>query len=275
MSDPTRDAIRLLQIGCGNMGGALLDAAISADILDQSVVIDPRATRDDLPPYIRLLPDIAQLPTRFRADILMLAVKPQMIADLAPVIASYRHQAVVVSIMAGVTMDRLAALFGADTPILRTMPNTPAAIRRGLSALMVNDYVTQSQRDLTAQLFGAAGATVWLKDETHFDAFTGLAGSGPAYLFHLVEAMEAAGLAAGLDAETAKICARETVTGAAALLAESPETPAMLRENVTSPNGTTSAGLAALMAKDHGLTRLLTDTVLAAAERSKALARGE
>ncbi|MEO0393357.1 MAG: pyrroline-5-carboxylate reductase [Pseudomonadota bacterium] len=270
-----RQAIRLLQIGCGNMGGALLDAAMATDRLDQSVIIDPRATRPDLPAYIRLMPDLTKLPTRFRADVLLLAVKPQMIAELAPLIAGYRHQAVIVSIMAGVTMAQLAALFGADAPIIRTMPNTPAAVRSGLSALMANDQVTPEQKRLTSLLFDAAGDTVWLTDEGQFDAFTGLAGSGPAYLFHMVEALEAAGVAAGLAPEIAAISARKTIIGAAALLHDSAESPARLRENVTSPNGTTAAGLAALMADDDGLTALLAKTVKAAADRSKALAQSD
>ena len=267
-----RDSIRLLQIGCGNMGGALLDAAIAGDILDQSVIVDPRADRQDLPPQIRLFPEMAKAPTGFRADVMMLAVKPQMIADLASTLAPYRHQAVIVSIMAGTTMAQLQAMFGDDAPIIRTMPNTPASVRQGITALMANDHVSDEQKRLVALMFEAAGEIVWLDDEALFDAFTGLAGSGPAYLFHLVEAMEAAGIAAGLEADTAKRAARQTIIGAAALLADSPETPARLRENVTSPNGTTAAGLERLMADQDGLTPLISATVAAAAARSKALA---
>lgn len=269
-----RDNIRLLQIGCGNMGGALIDAAIAADILDQSVIVDPRADRQDFPPHIRLLPEIARTPTSFRADVMLLAVKPQMIGDLAPVLAPYRHQAVLVSIMAGTTMAQLQALFGEDAPIIRTMPNTPARVRQGITALMANGRVSDAQRRLVTLIFEAAGEIVWLQDEAQFDAFTGLAGSGPAYLFHLVEAMEAAGIAAGLEAETAERAARQTIIGAAALLAESPETPATLRQNVTSPHGTTAAGLERLMAADHGLPTLMQATVAAAAARSRALAGG-
>lgn len=263
--------LRLLQIGCGNMGGALLDAAIAQNILAEAIIIDPRAKRVDLPSRVILHADIIAIPDDFAPDILLLAVKPQMISDVAPGLLPYLKAATVVSIMAGTTINQLSALFGANTPIIRTMPNTPASVGEGMTALMANTQADEAQQRQVAQFFDAAGKTLWLTDEAQFDGYTGLAGSGPAYLFHMVEAMEQAGIAAGLSPDTARDAARQTIIGAAALLAQSTETPAVLRQNVTSPNGTTAAGLEQLMAEDDGLSALMTKTVAAATSRSKAL----
>lgn len=266
----TEMPINLLQIGCGKMGGALLDAWVSADLLNLSYVVDPGAERLDLPPFIPLVSSLDEVPETFSPDILMLAIKPQMVAEVIPTLVPRRDDAVVLSIMAGVSIAGLGEHFGADTPIVRTMPNTPAAVRRGITAAMGNDQVSASQRDLVDRLLAATGAGVWLADETQFDAVTGVAGSGPAYVFHMVEALAAAGEANGLSTDLAMTLARATVSGAGALLDADDASAATLRQNVTSPKGTTEAGLDVLMGGE-ALVKLMTETVKAAADRSRTL----
>jgi pyrroline-5-carboxylate reductase len=265
------DRIRILQIGCGNMGGALVNAWLQAGLLGQSYIVDPTARLDDAPGHVYLIADPADVPTDFRPDLLILAIKPQMVTSVVPALVPCRHNAAVVSIMAGTTIASLANYFGTDTPIIRTMPNTPAAVLRGVTAALATPTVTEVQKQAAADLFRAAGSLVWLDDETDFDAVTGLAGSGPAYVFHLVEALAAAGEAEGLAPDLAMVLARKTVEGAGALLFGNEADAATLRRNVTSPKGTTEAGLAILMDDVAGLTPLVKRTVSAATARSRAL----
>ncbi|MBV6631840.1 MAG: pyrroline-5-carboxylate reductase [Alphaproteobacteria bacterium] len=262
--------INLLQIGCGKMGGALLDAWIAADLLNLSYIVDPGAERLDLPGHVPLVSSLDEVPETFEPDILMLAIKPQMVADAMSAIVPRRHNAAVLSIMAGVTIDGLAGHLGKDTPIIRTMPNTPAAVRKGITAAFANDHVGSRHRSMVDRLLDAAGTGVWLEDETQFDAVTGVAGSGPAYVFHMVEALAAAGEANGLAPDLAMELARAAVSGAGALMETDEASAATLRKNVTSPKGTTEAGLKVLMG-DDGLTKLVTETVTAAANRSREL----
>ena len=213
-----------------------------------------------------------QLPDQLAPRVVVFAVKPQAMDTVVP---AYRRfawpETVFLSIAAGRTLTSFARLLGGGAAVVRAMPNTPAAIRRGITAVCGNRHVDLAQRDVCTELLAAVGEVVWVDDEALIDAVTAVSGSGPAYVFHLVEAMTAAGVTAGLPSDLAERLARATVTGAAALLDQSSDTPATLRRNVTSPGGTTEAALAVLLA-DDGMTRLMTDAVAAAARRARKLA---
>ena len=244
-------------LGCGNMGGALLQRWL-ADGLRVSV-IDPAA---------RELPDsvmaAAAPPTGAGPDVLVVAVKPQMLPTAAaPVLARLKPGTLIVSVVAGVDCAALSALFE-GREVVRTMPNTPARIGEGVTAL----FAPGAGRAVAEALFAAVGACVWLGDEAQFDAVTAVSGSGPAYLFAMIEALSAAGVAAGLPVTLADELAVRTVAGAGRLAELGEATPTTLRDSVTSPGGTTAAGLALLQ---PALTRLMTATVAAAARRSREL----
>lgn len=274
--------LRLLQIGCGKMGGALLDAWLSVRLLARAVVVDPGLAGTPGPEAgalaerVTLVAGADDIPADFAPDILLVAVKPQVLdAALAPCVA-HLGAASVVSIVAGKRLAAFEQAFGGGhVPVIRTMPNTPAAVRRGVTACLGNPAAGADPHRLAQveRLFSAAGKVVWLEHEAQFDAVTGLSGSGPAYVFHLVEALAAAGIEAGLSPELAMDLARATVEGAGALLAESEDSAEQLRRNVTSPNGTTEAGLRQLMDDAAGLTALMRRTVAAATDRSRELGR--
>jgi pyrroline-5-carboxylate reductase len=203
---------------------------------------------------------------------LVIAVKPQVAPEVIPNLRPYlRSEPVVVSIMAGRTLSFLERLMGHSTSIVRAMPNTPAAIGRGITVAVPNGSVSAKQRVLVGSLLAATGAVEWISDEALMDAVTAVSGSGPAYVFLLVEALTQAGKTAGLQPDLAAHLARATVAGAGELLHRSDLDPAALRENVTSPGGTTAAALAVLMAAD-GLVPLLEKAVAAAQRRSRELA---
>lgn len=258
-----------LLIGCGKMGSALAASWLRCDALVERLwIADPAP----LPASLTADPRVAAWTGAGSPDVIVLAVKPQQFADVLP---PYRqvlgHRPVVISIAAGITLARMAALLDYDGPIVRTMPNTPAAIAQGVAALIANSAADPAARDLATRLMSSSGETVWLQDEQQMHAVTALSGSGPAYVFALIEALAAAGEALGLSADVAARLARATVTGSAALAAHSADSPATLRQNVTSPGGTTAAGLTVLQAELPDLLRRTTD---AAAKRSRELAQG-
>lgn len=257
-------------VGAGKMGGAMLEGWLAAGTVPAgSAVIEPypsaalkdRAGRGE----IRLNPSTENLPP---PELLVLGIKPQSLEGAAPAI---RHLAgpetLLVSILAGKTVGDLAAAFPEVRAVVRAMPNLPASIGRGAIGIYANPAATGRHRAVAAALLSANGVVEWVDREELIDAVTALSGSGPAYLFHLVEAMAEAGAAAGLPAGLAARLAQATVIGAAALLDGSGLPPAELRENVTSPAGTTAAALAVLMAPD-GLGALMTRTVAAAKRRA-------
>ena len=207
------------------------------------------------------------------ASAIIIAIKPQMASEVVPGLASYVGAGtVVVSIMAGQTLDFLEQALSQRTALVRAMPNTPAAIGRGITVAVPNVRVSGGrQRELVHALLSATGAVEWIEDEALMDAVTAVSGSGPAYVFLLVEALARAGAAAGLPPDLAARLARATVAGSGELLQRSPLDPASLRQNVTSPGGTTAAALEILMGP-HGLAELMTRAVAAAAERSRQLA---
>ena len=251
---------RVWLVGCGNMGGALLGRWVAAGLTAVDV-IDPVADR--LPGGLaaqRGIPELAP-------DVVVLAVKPQLWrAAVVGLAGRVGKNALVISVMAGVSVADLHDVFIWQS-VARAMPNTPARLGQGVTALwMPADQRGRSKADT---LFAAAGSVVWLDREADFDAVTGLSGSGPAYVFAMIEALATAGQEAGLAPDLAERLALSTVTGAAALAAEGKATPAELRAAVTSPNGTTAAGLAVLQPR---LEELMADTVAAAARRSRELA---
>ncbi len=246
-------------LGCGNMGGALLHRWLAGG-LTRVTVIDPapRALPDGVAAH-------ATPPEGEEPDILVVAVKPQLLGIAAASLAGrLRPDTLIVSIVAGATCASLAMAFEGRA-VARTMPNTPARIGMGVTAL----FAPQDAGRTTAEaLMAAAGETIWLDDEAQFDAVTAVSGSGPAYVFAFVEALTAAGAAAGLPPALAGQLALQTVGGAAALAMLRDQPPAALRIAVTSPGGTTAAGLAVL---DDGLDDLVARAVAAATVRSREL----
>lgn len=256
------------------MGQALLGGWIDHHIAPSDiVVIDPNpdnlavATGMGCHGYSSPL----DIPAEFQPDVMVLAVKPQMMEAVLPTFKSFADKGtLVVSIAAGTTIAQFEEAFGEGAAIIRTMPNTPAAVRKGMIVCCPNAYVTKDHERICDILMEAVGTVAWIDDEGLMDAVTGVSGSGPAYVFYMMEALTAAGISAGLPADLAELLAENTVAGAGALALQSNETAAELRKNVTSPNGTTAAGLEILMAED-GLGPLLEKTVAAATRRSREL----
>jgi pyrroline-5-carboxylate reductase len=265
-------AINVVLVGAGKMGGALLEGWIGLGVDPAGItVIEPQPS-----------PQIAALAARglrlnpgapsVRADAVVIAVKPQTAPEaLAGIGGLVAPGAVVISIMAGRTLGFLAQALPAGTAIVRAMPNTPAAIGRGITVAVPNAQVTPAQRDLAHRLLAATGAVEWIADEGLMDAVTAVSGSGPAYVFLLAESLARAGEKAGLPAGLAASLARATVAGAGELLHRSALDVATLRANVTSPGGTTAAALDVLMATD-GLDPVMERAVAAATRRGRALA---
>lgn len=234
-------------------------------------IVEPGAAADGWRGRVPVVAGPAEIPAGFAPEVVVLAVKPQVMAEVAPRHAGHAG-AVYLSIAAGKPLSFFQALLGAETPIVRAMPNTPAAIRRGTTVAVANAAVSQAQRDACHALLQAVGEVAWIEDEGLMDAVTAVSGSGPAYVFHLVEALAEAGREAGLPEALAMQLARGTVAGAGELLRVSDEDAATLRQNVTSPGGTTAAALEVLMADDDGLAQLMRRAVAAAARRSRELA---
>ncbi len=262
-------------VGAGKMGGALLDGWLALGLEPANMVaLDPNLPDEAAATLaakgVAANPAYDSIPP---AGVLVLAVKPQV----APaVIASVRGlvgpETVVVSIMAGRTIGFLEKALTHRTAIIRTIPNTPAAIGHGITVAVANAAATSAARDAASALLGAVGPVEWVEDEDLMDVATAVSGSGPAYVFLLAEALAQAGAAAGLPADLADRLARATVSGAGALMAQSGTAPGTLRQNVTSPGGTTAAALAVLMDAGTGFGPLLTHAVAEATKRSHELA---
>jgi len=210
-----------------------------------------------------------ELPAGFTPDVVVLAVKPQMMDGALPPYAGF-HNALFLSIAAGKTLSYFAGKLG-DVAMVRAMPNTPAAVRRGMTVAVPNGKVSLAQRQCAEALLASVGDVAWVENEDLMDAVTAVSGSGPAYVFLLAEVLAQAGVAAGLPEDLASRLARATVSGSGELLNRSTESAAQLRQNVTSPAGTTYAALQVLMAGD-GMEPLMTKAVAAASQRSKELA---
>jgi pyrroline-5-carboxylate reductase len=269
---PLKSIGSLLLVGAGKMGGAMLDGWIARGLAPtRIVVIEPqpgKAVRALTRRGLKLNPKgkIAA------AAAIVIAVKPQSAPDAVPPLRPYVGKTtLVLSIMAGRTIGFLEKSLPPNTAIVRAMPNTPASIGRGISVAVGNAKVSARQRKLAGDLLAAIGKVEWAGDETLMDAVTALSGSGPAYVFLLAEAMTKAGIAAGLPADLASRLARETVAGSGELLHRSTLDAATLRQNVTSPGGTTAAALEVLLGPG-GFDELLTKAIAAATRRSRQLA---
>ncbi len=252
------------------MGGALLAGWLDRGMAAADVcVVEPGPAAAEWAARVRVVAGADQVPADFVPDVVMLAVKPQAMAEVVPLHAG-RRGAVYLSIAAGKPLAFFESLLGAAAPVVRAMPNTPAAVRRGMTVAIASAAVDSRQRDLCHGLLEAVGEVAWIEDEALMDAVTAVSGSGPAYVFHLVEALAEAGRDAGLPADLAMRLARATVAGAGELLHAAADDAATLRRNVTSPGGTTAAALEVLMAED-GLRALMARAVAAAARRSREL----
>lgn len=277
MTDHTTGHIggKLVLVGAGKMGGAMLDGWLERGSGAQSIeVVDP-APSEDMKALastgrIQLVSSITQEGVG-DGDVLVLAVKPQiMAAALEPVVKVSRPGALVISIAAGISLATFEAAFGPGTAIIRAMPNLPASIGLGVTVAVGNGSVEAEQRNIGTRLLEAVGKVAWIDDEAQMDAVTALSGSGPAYVFHMIEVMARAGEVEGLDPALAMTLAIETVRGAGVLAATSDLGPRTLRENVTSPGGTTQAALDVLMGEKR-LEDLIGEAVKAAAVRSREL----
>jgi pyrroline-5-carboxylate reductase len=263
----------IVLVGAGKMGGAMLEAWLALGLSPKRVaVIEPQPTSELTALAARGLALNPPLTSVRDASAIVLAVKPQVAPTVVPTLAPLLAPATaVLSIMAGRTLGFLAGALTQQTALVRAMPNTPAAIGRGITVAVPNAQVSQRQRELVHALLAATGMVEWVNDEALMDAVTAVSGSGPAYVFLLAEALSAAGAAAGLPPELAAKLARTTVSGSGELLNRSPLDPAILRQNVTSPGGTTAAALDVLMAGD-GMRELMNRAVMAATRRSRELA---
>ena len=275
--NPSSDRIKagtLVLVGCGQMGSAMLRGWLARGAARRFVVVEPAGA----PPELAAAPEVSwhgtadDLPGSPPPDAVVFAVKPQVMDDVLP---PYRRLVgpgtLFLSIAAGKTIAGIARHLGGGAAIVRCMPNTPAAIGRAITVACPNPRVEARQRELCDLLLAAIGESAWVEDEALMDAVTAVSGSGPAYVFLLIEARSAAGVRAGLPAELALRLARSTVAGAGELARLSSDPPARLRENVTSPGGTTRAALDVLMG-ERGLPELMDRAIAAATARSRELA---
>lgn len=262
----------LVLLGCGKMGTALLEGWLARGVSPASVtVLEPRPSAR----LEALVADGLRLNDALPPDpaVAVVAVKPQMMGDALPRLAALgKGSTIFVSIAAGTPISAFEAAFGGDAPIVRAMPNTPAAVGRGITALIGNRQAGEDALGLAEALMAAVGRTVRLEHESQMDAVTAVSGSGPAYVFLMIEALASAGEAEGLSPGLALALARATVAGAGTLADSTDRPPSDLRVDVTSPGGTTAAALAVLMADEDGLAGLMRRAVAAAAARSRELA---
>ncbi len=266
-------------VGCGNMGRALLEGWLDHGLPAAAItVVEPDPARAEAAAGcgVRSVAAAGGVLGVNRVDAVVLAIKPQAmggaLAEYRPFTPAGGGEAVFLSIAAGRTIDGIAALLGEGTPIVRAMPNTPAAVRRGITVACANDAADAALRSLCETLLSAVGSVLWVDDEALLDPVTAVSGSGPAYVFLLAECLAEAGREAGLPPALADRLARETVAGSGELLAQSELSPAHLRQNVTSPSGTTAAALSILADADNGLQPLMRNAVAAATRRARELA---
>lgn len=261
----------ILLVGCGRMGGAML-AGWRERGLAPSVAVDPApAALAHAGADLHVVPAASAIPSGFTPEAVVFAVKPQNAAATLPDYAGFAGISVFLSIMAGRTISGIRALLGDDAPIVRAMPNTPAAVRQGITVVCAGQGVGSVQRALCEELLQAIGEVAWVTDEDLLDPVTAVSGSGPAYVFLLAELLERAAREQGIPPDLARILARRTVSGSGALLAASSEDADALRRAVTSPGGTTERALSVLM-DSRAWPDAVSRAVAAATERSRELA---
>jgi len=264
----------IVLVGAGNMGGAMLSGWLDKGVEGRRITVVDPSPSEKMQEKISAAGarHATAVPEGMVADILFLAVKPQMMDTvLPPLKAAVGEKTVVVSVAAGKTLGFLQSHLG-DAAMVRAMPNTPAMIGRGVTGAFANARVGDAQRQAVDELLRVSGPVEWVATEADIDAVTAVSGSGPAYVFYLVECMAEAGRKLGLPADLAMRLARETVSGAGELLNQSPEDASQLRKNVTSPGGTTAAALSVLMA-DDGIQPIFDKAIAAARTRAEELGR--
>lgn len=267
--------IKVILVGCGNMGHAMLVGWLSSGRLNAGnvAVIEPnaalraRVAESGVTAYETTETLDAETP-----DLVIFAVKPQVMSEVVPAYRRFAPDATFLSVAAGTPIATFEKLLGTDAAIVRCMPNTPASIGKGMMVTVANDNVSETSKAFVAELLSASGEVAEIPDESLMDAVTAVSGSGPAYVFHFIECLTKAGETAGLPPQTAKLLAMQTVYGAGCLAAASEDEPGELRRQVTSPNGTTAAALSVFM--DEGrLETLVADAVEAARARSAELGK--
>jgi pyrroline-5-carboxylate reductase len=242
------------------MGGALLARWNAQNICDELVIVDPASTT------IKFFSDI---PKGFKPQVIVFAVKPQVLADMADDYRAYKD-ALFLSVAAGKPIAFFEQHLGPEAKIVRSMPNTPAAVGKAVTVACANKNVSDTEKTQATKLLGAIGKVVWVEKESLLNPVTALSGSGPAYVFLLIETLTKAGIRIGLEPDMAEKLARQTIIGSAALAEADPSPAAQLRQNVTSPGGTTEAALKVLMA-EPGLQDLFDRALEAAAKRAEEL----
>jgi len=261
----------ILLVGCGRMGSAMLSGWREQG-LAPSVAVDPAPSAAAFAaPDMTVVADPTQIPDTFVPAAVVLAVKPQNAAATLPAYTRYTPNTVFLSIMAGRTMAGISALIGSSASVVRAMPNTPAAVRQGVTVACPSPGVSTQQKTLCDRLLQAIGKVAWVEDEALLDPVTAVSGSGPAYVFLLAELMEQAAVEQGIPPDLARLLARQTVAGSGALLAASPEDASALRVAVTSPGGTTAEALSVLMNPD-AWPIAMSQAIAAATRRSRKLA---
>lgn len=264
----------LVLVGAGKMGGALLAGWLAEGLPPELVSVRDPAPSPEIAAQkgLSLNPSVHDLALKQPA-VVLLAVKPQAMAEVLPeLVLLVQPDTLFLSIAAGTSLHRLKELLGQEVHAVRAMPNTPAAVGRGITIACANERVTAEQKAIADNLLAAVGEVGWVENEAQIDAVTAISGSGPAYVFYLVECLAAAGEGLGLDPALAMRLARQTVSGAGEMLHRMEEPAATLRANVTSPGGTTAAALDVLMG-EGGLSPLMRRAALAARDRARALGK--
>ncbi|TNE67738.1 MAG: pyrroline-5-carboxylate reductase [Alphaproteobacteria bacterium] len=266
----------LILVGCGHMGHAMAVGWLSAGLAPEALyVVDPHANPGVLPalPAGHFVEAVGLLPRGLKPRALVIAVKPQIIDSVLPLLTPFATEdTLVISIAAGITLSHMKEGIGADALYVRTMPNTPAAVGAGITGMVAGAGLSEDDRHLVQRLLDATGQSVWIADEDQMNTVTAVSGSGPAYVFHLIECMAAAGVEEGLPEDVAMRLARQTIVGAARLLDVEADVPVgKLRDRVTSPGGTTAAALKVLMHDGDGLAALMFRAVAAARLRGEEL----
>jgi pyrroline-5-carboxylate reductase len=270
MTGPSTPA--LLLIGGGKMGSALL-AGWREQGFSSAIVVDPSPEAASLAaPGIQVIGSPNDIPPGFTPEAVILAVKPQMAPQALPAYARFAGHAVFISIMAGKTVHSICHMLGVKAAVVRAMPNTPAAVRQGITVAVAGAHVSETQHKLADTLLAATGQIAWVTDESLLDPVTAISGGGPAYVFLLTELLEKAALEQGIPRELARLLARQTIIGSGALLAASTADAAELRIAVTSPGGTTEQALAVLRA-DDAWPKSISAAIDAATKRSQQLER--
>ncbi len=267
---------KVLLVGCGAMGSALLQGWILSDDKEASIsIVAPHES--SVQPYyqdinINWYPDPGSIPVDYKPDAIIFAVKPQILGE---VLEAYRKftNSLFISIAAGKKLEFLASHLGDDAAIVRIMPNLPSAFGKGVAVGIADSNVAQNQKALSHDLFSAVGQFDWVADEKLFDAITAVSGSGPAYFYLLVECLAQAGKEVGLPADLAAMLARQTMIGASAMSENSQDSAALLKSRVASPGGVTEAALEVLEATDSGLPNLLARAIKVATAKSQKLSR--